>query len=452
MYKPCLLLTCLACSSDGGRLQGMSAQHFSSRDVEGQKLRGHMNFSTESLSHGQGRQLGSGQLPKNMANRNKVLPTLLTLFGPAAVFAPRPAVHVSVSVEWDGLDLRNENLRAIESFHEAHPRVPLTHFMSAAYFLNSDSMHEWNPAEVVRPIDDIGLHVLGLKSLVETSGVEYRSGLNMLQDPKELKESLDYAEYLRVLAAKKSKWKKVSEGSGIPNHPGRGGANDTDIGTYTVGELQTIISNAKAILEKHFFKVGKTFRAGPRLAGPVFFNLLEAMRREQFLVSSSAVGLDKIINKHVRKRASEEKVHRRDRPLSVMLRERWPGITKEAQPFLRETLEGGWILEMPDTGLMANHTSVDDMVAHIDRSVRRLDSQDRFVHIGFRQETASMTIESVIAAITESKRKHGRQLVFETVMASAKHVTEQGLTKAAEAYRKAKPKGSMGSSARLDIT
>jgi len=80
---------------------------------------------------------------------------------------------------------------------------------------------------------------------------------------------------------------------------------------------------------------------------------------------------------------------------------------------------GEWILEMPDTGGMANYTSVEDMVAHIDRAVRRLDSKDRFVHIGFRQEAAAMTIERIIAAITEIKRKYRHRVIFETLEESA---------------------------------
>merc|ERR1712106_268851 len=118
------------------------------------------------------------------------------------------------------------------------------------------------------------------------------------------------------------------------------------------------------------------FRAGAWLAGP---NVLEAIRREGFLVNSSAVGFDNLAGKNIGQSVSEQKEFWRDRPLSAMLRELWRGTTDETQPFLLETL-GGWILEMPDTGGLADYKTEEDMVGHIDKAVQQLDSEDRFAH------------------------------------------------------------------------
>merc|ERR1712194_144012 len=102
-----------------------------------------------------------------------------------------------------------------------------------------------------------------------------------------------------------------------------------------------------------------------------------------------------------------------------MLRELWPSITKESQPFLLET-PVGWVLEMPDTGGSAENTTADQFVDHIDTAVQQLGSEDRFVHIGFTQETAAEYAPRVIAAITEIKKKHGHRVIFETLSSAAR--------------------------------
>jgi len=69
---------------------------------------------------------------------------------------------------------------------------------------------------------------------------------------------------------------------------------DVDIRAYSVDELQAIVAKSKAILAQHGLNVGKSFRVGDRLAGP---NVLEAFRREGFMVNSSAIGIDEATGK-----------------------------------------------------------------------------------------------------------------------------------------------------------
>lgn len=364
-----------------------------------------------------------------------------------------PTVRAVVSVDWEGWHLHEENLRAFEAFREAHPEVPLTHFLNAAYFTKSrtsglqskisgrleaiDKM--WNPHRALSPIDERGLHLNGWKSLVESSGVQYQAEPHVLRTGTEVERSDEIEKELRKRVESHADWNSVSsrmKGMFFPKNDSqksqhsqakheleayvnRDDGLDTDIRTYSVDELQAIVANSKAILESQGIKVGTSFRAGAWLAGP---NVLEASRREGFIVNSSAVGFDELLGQL----AGSPKSSRRaavieGRPLSPKLRELWPDITQESQPFLLQT-PAGWILEMPDTGGMADYTTVDDMVAHIGKAVQQLDTdtEDRFVHIGFHQETAALYAPSIIEAITEIKRNHGHRVVFETLDASAR--------------------------------
>jgi len=307
-----------------------------------------------------------------------------------------------------------------KEFREAHPEVPLTHFMSAAYFTKSElqPLQEWSPHQVLSPIDEVGLLISGLKSLVEAAGVQFRSEPNTLQTPEEVfEEGNELAELAGMNSAyqeedPEEEWERIRKQNYLSEVLGW----DVDIRAYSVDELQAIVAKSKAILKKQGIKVGKSFRVGDRLGGP---NVLEAFRREGFVFNSSAVGLDEA----TWPLSVAEKAFWRDAPLPGMLRDIWPGTTKETQPHYVET-PAGMILEMPDTGGSAGHSTgfagVEDVVDHIDSAVQQLDSEDRFVNIGFHQETAATYGPVVLAAITEIKRKHGNRVVFETLRKSAR--------------------------------
>lgn len=329
-------------------------------------------------------------------------------------------VRVVVSVDWEGLYLRKRNLPFFQEFREAHPDVPLTHFMSAAYFTESElqPMQEWSPHRVLHPSDEIGLFVSGLKSLVETAGVQFRSEPNTLQTPEEVFEEGNFlAELAEMNSAyqldnPEAEWERIRKQNYLSEVLGW----DVDIRAYSVDELQAIVAKSKAILKKKGFEVGTSFRVGDRLGGP---NVLEAFRREGFKTNSSAVGLDEA----TWPLSVAEQAFWRDAPLPDMLREIWPGTTKESQPHYIET-PAGMILEMPDTGGSAGHSTgfarVEDVVDHINSAVQQLHSEDIFVNIGFHQETAATYGPTILAAITEIKRKHGNRVVFETLRKSAR--------------------------------
>jgi len=310
----------------------------------------------------------------------KLFPTRLFAIGnePPSKDPIGSRVRVAVSVDWEGAHLLQENLHAFQDLRKAHPDVPLTHFMNAAYYTKSenDCVREWDPHEVLSSIDEIGLHVHGWKSLVESSGVDYRS---------------------------------ESENFGFEQRQTCGDVGwDTDIRAYTVDELQAIIAKSKAILEEQGLKVGTSFRAGAWLAGP---NVLEAVRRQGFLVDASAVDPDKWLGIF----AGE--------PLFAMVREVWPLITHESQPFFIETPVGK-ILEMPDTGALTDYTTVRKTIDHVSNAVHQLDSEDLFVHMGFHQESAAAHLRQVKMTINKIKRKYGRRVVFETLESSAQRACD----------------------------
>ena len=288
-----------------------------------------------------------------------------------------PCVRVAISVDWEGRDLSAINLRAFAAFRAAHPEVPLTHFLNAAYFTKRDADPDkisGQIRQVLNPIDELGLHIHPWQSLVEAAGVTFRSEPTI--------------------------W-----GGNRPMRRGkRDSGHEISVEAYETDEFQAIVRKSKEVLAANGLAVGASFRAGAWLAGP---RVREAIRREGFLVDSSAT--DTRWHDEIAAYA-----------LPAMMREIWPNITSDTQPFPIATPAGD-LLEMPDTGALADYVTAQEMSDHVRDAVEKLDSQhDRFVHLGFHQETAARYLPRVTAALRKIKSEHPDRVIFETLEASAR--------------------------------
>ena len=290
-----------------------------------------------------------------------------------------PRVRVAVSVDWEGRDLSNVNLLAFTAMRDAHPKIPLTHFLNAAYYTKEDAEAEKVTRftrKVLKEGDELGLHIHPWRSLVEAAGVEYRETPTV------------WGPQFKVRA--------------------RGGdaGHEVVLEAYEVKELRAIIRTARKILGEHGFELSPSFRAGAWLAGP---KVREAIRREGFTVDSSST--DTVWHDELAKYA-----------LPGLIREIWPKVTKTSQPFFMET-PGGKLLEMPDTCALADYVTAEEMADHVAAAVARLEKSDKdlYVHIGFHQETAARYASRIIQAIRMIQEAHGGRVVFETLDASARH-------------------------------
>ena len=298
------------------------------------------------------------------------------------VFQSQPRVRVAISVDWEGREISAVNLQAFANLRNAHPQVPLTHFLNAAYFTKPEANAAKITAqmlEVVLPKDEIGLHIHPWQSLVEAAGVTFRREPTIWGNGRRMRVGM------------------------------RDSGHEISVEAYEPNEFQAIVRKSKEILTANGFALGTSFRAGAWLAGP---HVREAIRREGFLVDSSA---------------TDTKWHDEldDYELPRMMREIWPNVTSRTQPFVIKTPAGN-LLEMPDTGALADYVTAEEMAAHVSDAVAELsDTGDRFVHIGFHQETAARYVYRVITAIRMMAAKHGDRVIFETLQQSAQHARSQ---------------------------
>jgi hypothetical protein len=318
-----------------------------------------------------GRQVKSGIVALVLLAMSAACAGLSRPAPPGGQPATAPRVILTVSVDWEGGSLRDSNLAALETLRRELPGVPFTHFLNGAYYTRSGAVADEVTAGIRRgllPGDELGLHIHPYRSLVEAAGVVFREAPTFFGRP-------------------------LRSSDGDAGH-------EVELTAYSVDELRKIVRVARSRLTQAGFAISRSFRAAGWIADA---KVLEAIRAEGFQVDSSA---------------TDSNWHREElanRPLLGRIREVWPSVTYSTQPFTVPTA-AGTILEMPDTGALADYVSAEEMSQHVKQALVRLGA-DRtrplFVHIGLHQESAGRFAGRVSAALASVK--HERDLQFLTL-------------------------------------
>lgn len=290
-----------------------------------------------------------------------------------------PLVRIAISVDWEGRDLKAVNLMALRRVRDALPRIPLTHFFSAAYLTRRDIPRAHAIASLraaIRPGDEVGLHIHPWHSLTQAAGVGYRAaptvwGGKYREDPSPRRADVGHAVVLE---------------------------------SYSVKELRALVRTSKKLLGDAGVSLGSSFRAGAWLAGP---RVREAIRAEGFRIDCSAT--------HTR---FHDEI--RNTALPALIRSTWPNQTEFTQPFTLPT-KAGTLVEVPDTGALADYITAAEMIAHVGEAVARSarSRQPLTIHLGFHQETAAAFGLRIRDAVRALQKKHGPHLRFETVRSAA---------------------------------
>ncbi|MGE0710983.1 MAG: hypothetical protein AB7N76_28105 [Planctomycetota bacterium] len=296
----------------------------------------------------------------------------------------RGAVRLAISVDWEGNDLRDENLAAIEAFRRDFPEVRLNHFLNAAYYTKV-GLDEPGRARVsaairraLRDGDELGVHLHGWRSLFEAAGVSFRRAPSFWGPDRPL----------------------------VPLGGDEG--HEVEIAAYTGEELRRVLTFSRETLTKAGFRLGGSFRAGGWVAPQ---SVLEAVRAAGFQVDASAVPPgwhDELAGLALRER----------------LRRLWSTVEETTQPYAVKTPLGP-LVEMPDTGALADYVTADEMRAHVRAALarwRRRTRDDLYVHLGFHQETAARYLPRLRQALEALRADADPGLVHETLAEGAARV------------------------------
>ncbi len=275
------------------------------------------------------------------------------------------ALQLVVTVDWEGRDLLDENLRAMEELERRFPDVRITHFLNAAYFTKIGAVKSQVATQirrVVRTTDDRGLHIHGWKRLFEASGVTFRD------DP--------------------TFWGRP----GLSNDCNDDCGHEVPISAYTADELTKVIRFSVSTLSQNGFGRAQSFRAGGWMAAP---NVREALVHESILWEHSAVP-PKFLKSEISTMA-----------LYGWVDDLWGDTDELSQPYALEVQTASKakasITEIPDNGALADYMYASEMTDVFDANKEaflRDRSKNVVVSIGFHQETAGKYVSRVEEALT----------------------------------------------------
>lgn len=290
-------------------------------------------------------------------------------------------LYLTISVDWEGRDLDEENLTVFKNFRSAYPGLPLLHFLNPAYFTkpyeDSDQVVR-KIKSVMRPQDETGLHIHSWKSLVESSGVTYRHF---------------------------PKWTpRVYHDSQVRACSFSDCGHEVPLWAYSQAEIRQIIRYSKNTLERYGLGRPVSFRAGGWMASP---EVISALGAEGFRFDSSAVPADLF-------RSQLDGYS-----IPNWVRQLWPNTTLISQPY--QLMSGNYeIYEMPDNGCLADYMTANDMMEVFNKNLslwRSNPDQNVFIHFGFHQETAQfylIRIAEVLGRILSKAKIEQIPIVFTT--------------------------------------
>jgi hypothetical protein len=286
-------------------------------------------------------------------------------------------VSVAVTVDWEGGYFSEEGLDAMDAFRKSVPDAPLTHFITPAYFTKPNAVPARVADEikaVLRPNDEVALHVHAWRSLVTRAGVTPRPGPSFL-GPAPLME-----------------------------FPDGDSGYEIELGAYSGDEVRKILATSRELLTGAGIEVKPILRVGGAVAVK---HVLEAARAEQLTIDSSASA------------ASDAASDPSRRFFVERVRAVWPAIDAVSQPYWIETAAGR-ILEMPMH--FSDYMSASDLEGVLVKAhelAQRDPSGWAFVDLLFHQETGADFAPKMAAAILAARRRLPDALVFETKSAAA---------------------------------
>ncbi|MES2854251.1 MAG: hypothetical protein V4692_00230 [Bdellovibrionota bacterium] len=289
-----------------------------------------------------------------MRNFLRLIILILMFFnGHAPAAASARGIEFTVSVDWEGRDLSETNLQAMRDFRDKYPDIHLVHFLNAAYFtkpgVNADEVRS-KIQSVLRPGDELGLHIHAWKYLFVAAGVELRPVRTFWGYPETVQPDGDV------------------------------GHQDV-LSDFTVEEIRKVIRYSVAVLNKNGFTDISSFRAGGWMGGP---NVLEALVLEGFVSDSSAVPSILL------------EAQLKNRPLLKYIENFWGKITIKSRPYTIKTAAGP-IKEFPNTAGLADYVDGDQVFQIFKSQIKY--GRKPYLHFGFHQETASRFLPEVARAI-----------------------------------------------------
>lgn len=266
----------------------------------------------------------------------------------AGTLAPAK-ITVYVTVDWEGVSLDNDNLETIQEFRKKYPHIAMLQLITPSYWVWPDVDKAATSAKIKStflPIDKVGLHLHGWKSLLAYCQVPYQTAPSFA----------DQAEACEL---------------------GDCGYSVSLENAYSQADLTKLVACSSAILVQQGFAKPSHFRAGGWQLGT---KLTAALQANGFTWDSSSIDAN-LLTTNWHEQSSMIK----------MLRELHPTATPLDQPYYLDQLH-----EYPNNAALADYTSSKQIIGMFNNLIQH---HKTVMVLGFHQETATNYLGRLDAAI-----------------------------------------------------
>jgi len=184
-------------------------------------------------------------------------------------------IYINFCIDWEGDHFRN--LSSLEQLlDQLGSDMPVTHFICPAYFHRFPQTAKQNILSVIRPADEVGLHVHCFKSLInKVDGVKFKASHNYYRQNDLLIQFRDWLLQYFPANTRAYVLHKLVSGRGVP------------LSVYTPKEIERILRYAKSLLQEQLtLEQVDSFRAGGWIASD---EVLRALEKVNIPIDSSAV-------------------------------------------------------------------------------------------------------------------------------------------------------------------
>jgi len=272
-----------------------------------------------------------------------------------AASAEETSITVYLTVDWEGWSLDEENLQAMRDFRARHPQIPMLHLLNPVYYLRPGADAQTITALIrstLLPIDTVGLHLHGWKTLLQSCQLPYRT-------------TPSFADTDETCPGKECGYTVSLEFA------------------YSAAELEALVACSSDLLAGQGFNRPRHFRAGGWQLGP---KLASALQQNGFTWDSSRLDADLLLPKW-----SE------DSGLVQLLRQLHTDASIFDQP--RQLLPG--LMQFPNNAGLMDYTSTEQL---LDIFRQLLDAKKPVMVTGFHQETAFVYLDNLEDAIRQMQR------------------------------------------------
>jgi hypothetical protein len=283
----------------------------------------------------------------------------------APLIAPvQPAtISLAVNLIWEGRELAEHDLAALRQFRSEFGSVPMTHFVSPAYFVKPGGADgasiKSRLGTVIREEEHVGLYLSGWKSLTERAGVTFRNGPTF---------------WGPALGARDC---TMDCGLDVPVH------------VYSDDDLVRLVDSGRQLLAAHGYPAPVAMATAGWVASPA---VLDAATKNGIRYDFSAVAPEVVVGRLG------------NFPIYDWIKGLWPQTTPHSQPYVHPTRSAG-VTEYPQSLGAIDYITVKDVATVFGEYVSGIKHGDgdshRVLPLTVYQESAATTLPILKKALQE---------------------------------------------------